>query len=43
LAFCEGYVKQPLKIANGYLELPTAVGLGIKLEEEKIADKIDHD
>ncbi|MEW6238555.1 MAG: galactonate dehydratase [Candidatus Omnitrophota bacterium] len=38
----EGYIKQPFKIENGYVALPTGPGLGIELDEEALADKIGH-
>ena len=38
-----GYLKTPFELKNGYLRLPTGPGLGIELDEEAIADKIDHD
>jgi galactonate dehydratase len=38
----EGYLKQPFQIVDGYVELPTAPGLGIELDEEAMADKIGH-
>ena len=39
----EGYIKNPFKIREGYLDLPTAPGLGIELDENAMADKIGHD
>lgn len=39
----EGYIKNPFKVVDGYLELPTAPGLGIELDENALADKIGHD
>ncbi len=39
----EGYLKQPFKVEGGYLSLPTGPGLGIELDEQKLADKIGHD
>ncbi len=39
----EGYIKNPFKVSKGYLELPTAPGLGIELDENALASKIDHD
>lgn len=39
----EGYIKQPFKVREGYLELPTAPGLGIELDENAMADKLGHD
>lgn len=39
----EGYLKQPLEFKDGYINLPTAPGLGIELDEAALADKIGHD
>ena len=39
----EGYIKQPFTVNKGYLNLPTAPGLGIELDENAMADKIGHD
>lgn len=39
----EGYLAEPLRLQNGFVELPTAPGLGIELDEESLADKIGHD
>jgi galactonate dehydratase len=39
----EGYLKQPFVAKDGYVDLPTAPGLGIELDEEALANKIDHD
>ena len=39
----EGYLKQPFRVRDGFLELPTGPGLGIELDENAIADKIGHD
>ncbi|MBI3209872.1 MAG: galactonate dehydratase [Candidatus Solibacter usitatus] len=39
----EGYIKKPFTIREGYLDLPTAPGLGIELDENAMADKIGHD
>jgi galactonate dehydratase len=38
-----GYIKQPFKVRAGYLDLPTGPGLGIELDDNALADKIDHD
>lgn len=35
----EGYLKQPFVVKDGYIELPTAPGLGIELDEEAIREK----
>jgi galactonate dehydratase len=39
----EGYLKEPFKVRDGYLDLPTGPGLGIELDEHAMADKIGHD
>jgi galactonate dehydratase len=39
----EGYITQPYRHVDGFLPLPTAPGLGIELDEDALADKIDHD
>ena len=39
----EGYLKKPFTVRDGYLDLPTAPGLGIELDENAMADKIGHD
>lgn len=39
----EGYLKQPFRVAGGYIPIPTGPGLGIELDEEALAGKIDHD
>lgn len=39
----EGYIKNPFKVRDGYVDLPTAPGLGIELDENAMADKIGHD
>lgn len=39
----EGYLKKPFTVREGYLDLPTAPGLGIELDENAMADKIGHD
>ena len=39
----DGYIKQPFKVENGYVKIPEAPGLGIELDENAIADKLDHD
>jgi galactonate dehydratase len=39
----EGYIKNPFKVREGYVDLPAAPGLGIELDEAAIADKIGHD
>jgi len=39
----EGYVKKPFTVREGYLDLPTAPGLGVELDENAMADKLGHD
>jgi galactonate dehydratase len=39
----QGYIKQPFKVREGYLDLPAGPGLGIELDENAMADKISHD
>ena len=36
----EGYIKNPFEIKNGYMDLPTAPGLGIELDDDAIAEKV---
>lgn len=37
----EGYIKDPFKVVDGYIELPDKPGLGIELDEEALRDKAD--
>jgi galactonate dehydratase len=39
----EGYLKQPFRVENGFVALPQGPGLGIELDEDSLADKIEHD
>jgi galactonate dehydratase len=39
----EGYLKKPFTVRDGYLDLPTGPGLGIELDENALADKLNHD
>ncbi len=39
----EGYLKQPFVVKDGYVDVPTAPGLGIELDEEQLAARIGHD
>jgi galactonate dehydratase len=39
----EGYLKKPFTVREGYLDLPTGPGLGVELDENALADKINHD
>ena len=39
----EGYIKNPFKVRDGYVDLPMGPGLGIELDEEAMKDKIGHD
>jgi galactonate dehydratase len=38
----DGYLKTPFIVRQGYLDLPTGPGLGIELDQDKLADKIGH-
>src|SRR5881394_344448 len=38
-----GYIKSPFQVKDGYIDIPTAPGLGIELDENLLASKIDHD
>lgn len=38
-----GYTKKPFEVRDGYIDIPTAPGLGIELDEDLLAGKIDHD
>ncbi|MGV3722147.1 MAG: galactonate dehydratase [Actinomycetota bacterium] len=39
----EGYLKEPFKLVDGYVELPTRPGLGIELDDDFVAAKTGHD
>jgi len=39
----EGYLKVPFVVKDGCIELPTAPGLGVELDETALADKLGHD
>ena len=39
----EGYIKQPFRVREGYLDLPRGPGLGIELDEDALEDKLGHD
>src|SRR6185295_5354439 len=39
----QGYIKEPFKVENGYVRVPTKPGLGIELDDALMADKIGHD
>src|SRR5438093_5520324 len=43
LSLAEGYLKQPFKVENGYVKIPEGPGLGIELDENQLASKLDHD
>lgn len=38
-----GYIKKPFQVRDGFVDIPTAPGLGIELDDDAIADKLDHD
>jgi len=39
----DGYLKQPFKVEKGHVRIPEGPGLGIELDENQIANKLDHD
>ncbi len=39
----DGYLKQPFTVKDGYIEIPTAPGLGIELDEDAVRAKLGHD
>ena len=39
----DGYIKKPFTVREGFIDLPTAPGLGIELDEEAMKDKLGHD
>jgi galactonate dehydratase len=39
----DGYLKRPFQVEDGYVPIPIGPGLGIELDEDALADKIDHD
>ena len=39
----DGYLKTPFTVSKGYLDLPTGPGLGIELDDARMADKIDQE
>jgi len=39
----EGYLKNPFKVRQGYVDLPTGPGLGIELDDNAVASQIGHD
>jgi galactonate dehydratase len=38
----EGYLKQPFVVRDGHVDVPSAPGLGIEVDEEALAGKIGH-
>jgi len=38
-----GYLKKPFQVREGYVDVPHGPGLGIELDEEALANKINHD
>ena len=38
-----GYLKEPFEVEDGYVRIPTAPGLGIELDDDQIAERLDHD
>ena len=43
LSLGHGYLKKPFEVKDGYIDLPTRPGLGIELDDDKVATKIGHD
>jgi galactonate dehydratase len=39
----DGYLKQPFKVREGYIDVPSAPGLGIELDENQLEKQIGHD
>ncbi|MBM3800917.1 MAG: galactonate dehydratase [Acidimicrobiia bacterium] len=39
----DGYIKNPFRVKDGYVDIPLGPGLGIELDENAMADKIGHD
>jgi galactonate dehydratase len=39
----EGYLKKPFEVQEGYIPVPDGPGLGIELDDDALADKLDHD
>jgi galactonate dehydratase len=39
----EGYLKKPFEVRDGHIDVPPGPGLGIELDEEALAARIDHD
>ncbi|HCD00655.1 MAG TPA: galactonate dehydratase [Planctomycetaceae bacterium] len=39
----QGYIKQPFKVRDGYIDLPGGPGLGVELDEDALKEKIGHD
>ena len=39
----DGYLKQPFRVRDGYVDLPRGPGLGIELDEDALADRSNHD
>ncbi len=39
----EGYLKNPFQVEKGYIPIPTGPGLGVELDENALAGKLDHD
>ena len=39
----QGYIKQPFKVRDGYIDLPGGPGLGVELDEDALKEKLGHD
>jgi galactonate dehydratase len=38
----EACLKKPFKVENGYVAIPDGPGLGIELDENALANRLDH-
>jgi galactonate dehydratase len=38
----EGYLKQPFRVTDGYVDVPTGPGLGIEVDEDALQEKLGH-
>lgn len=39
----DGYIKNPFRVVDGYVDLPKGPGLGVELDEDAMADKLGHE
>jgi len=38
-----GYLTEPFQVKDGYIDLPVGPGLGVELDEDTLAEKLNHD